>query len=562
MNKEILIYHRLNDIQIAVTTDGSLSEIYFENPEKEKSLGNIYLGRVTKILTGINAAFVDIGTDQDAFLHFSDIDETLETKHLQKQNQIKNESKNKNKNRKPSEEDISNDEEPILDETDTEDNIENEISNEALRIQGKATIIKSEASFHTKSSGEISLNLSEGQFILVQIIREAYSNKGVRVTTKIGIPGRYIVLFPFSKNIGISKKIINSKERVRLKKIARSHFPKDFGFIIRTESENKSDDDITNDCNEIISIWNEIKQKISNATSPKVVYQDMELAKSVVRDHFNSSIKRLITNSNKLYKEITHYLSKNSKKLAEKVELYQGNLPIFEFFGIQKEIDRIYQSRVSLKNGGYVIFDRTEAMTVVDVNSGRTKEKEQENLSFMTNSEAAREISKQIRLRDIGGIILIDFIDMQNDAHRRRIFYEMKREMALDRAKVVVFPLTQLCLMQITRQRINQNAEEKTMDLCPICEGTGRVQSKFITFNTIENWIKKFVISNQENRLILFINPSLAEYITSGDDITNLNKLMIKYGIKISLRITTKLTTNKFKFYSIRQQKDITADYL
>lgn len=555
MNKEIIIYHRLNDIQIAVTTDGSLSEIYFENPEKEKSLGNIYLGKVTKILSGINAAFVDIGTDQDAFLHFSDIDETLETKHhhLQK-NDARGKGNNKNKQIEPYER--------VEDETEVDDNVENEISNEALRIQGKATIIKSEASFHTKSSGDISLNISEGQFILVQIIREAYSNKGVRVTTKIGIPGRYIVLFPFSKNIGISKKITNSKERSRLKKIARSHFPKDFGFIIRTESENKSDEEITNDCNEIISVWNEIKQKISNATSPTLVYQDMELAKSVVRDHFNSSISRLVTNSNKLYKEITSYLSKNSKKLAEKVELYQGNLPIFEFFGIQKEIDKIYQSRVSLKNGGYIIFDRTEAMTVIDVNSGRTKEKEQENLSFMTNSEAAREIAKQIRLRDIGGIVLIDFIDMQNDAHRRRIFYEMKREMAMDKAKVVVYPLTQLCLMQITRQRVNQNVEEKTMDLCPVCEGTGKIKSKFITFNTIENWIKKFKISNRENRLVLFVNPSLAEYITSGDDITNLNKLMIKYGIKINLRITTKLTSDKFKFYSIRQQKDITNDYL
>ncbi len=534
MSKEIIIHHKLNDIQIAVTQDGNLSEIYFENPEKERSLGNIYLGKVTKILSGINAAFIDIGGDQDAFLHFSDIDETFE--------QTK---ENENK--------YDDEEGDYLDES---------ISNEALRVQNKPNILNTSATFKTKTSGNIKFNLKEGQFVLVQIIREAYSKKGVRVTTKIGIPGRYIVLFPFSKNIGISKKIADLKERGRLKKIARNHFPKEYGFILRTVTENKTEQDILSDLNDITDIWKEIKLKIKDANSPQLVYHDLEFAKSVVRDHFNTQVKRLVTDSSKLYKEIIAYLSKNSAQLVDKVTHYQGTLPIFEYYNIQKEIDKLYQSRIFLKNGGYIIFDRTEAMTVIDVNSGRTKEKEQENLSFQTNSESAREICKQIRLRDIGGIILIDFIDMQNDAHRRRLFYEVKREMSLDKAKTVVFPLTELCLMQITRQRINQNVEEKTTDYCPVCEGSGKVQSKFITFNNIENWIKKFKHSSSEKRLGLFVNQSLAEYITSGDDITNLSKLMLKYGVKIDLRISPKIPLNKFRFYSLRQQKDITNDFL
>ncbi len=538
MNKEIIIHHKLNDTQIAITEDGNLSEIYFENPEKERSLGNIYLGKVTKILSGINAAFVDIGTDQDAFLHFSDIDETFEQQ--------------KNKDTK----------ENNLNDDDDEQDYDESISNEALRVNNKPNIINTSATFKTKSSGNVKFNLSEGQFILVQIIREAYSKKGVRVTTKIGIPGRYIVLFPFSKNIGISKKITDLTERNRLRKIAKTHFPKEYGFILRTESQNKTEQDILSDLKEILDIWKDIKAKIKDANSPQLVYHDLEFAKSVVRDHFNSQVQRLVTDSSKLYKEIVAYLSKNSAHLVDKVQYYQGTLPIFEYFNIQKDIDKLYQNRIFLKSGGYIIFDRTEAMTVIDVNSGRTKEKEQENLSFQTNSEAAKEICKQIRLRDIGGIILIDFIDMQNEAHRRRLFYEVKRELSIDKAKTVVYPLTELCLMQITRQRINQNVEEKTTDYCPVCEGSGKIQSKFITFNNIENWIKKFKNSSTERRIGLFVNQSLAEYITSGDDITNLSKLMLKYGIIIDLRISPKIPVNKFRFYSPRQQKDITNEFL
>lgn len=531
MNREIIIHHKLNDTQIAVVEDGSLSEIYFENPEKEKSLGNIYLGRVNRIVSGINAAFIDIGTEQDAFLHFSDIDETLEQGR-----------------------ETNNDDETNEDADD--------IEREVLRKHPRTNILETQATFKTKSSGNIKFNLAEGQFILVQIIREAYSKKGVRVTTKIGIPGRYIVLFPFSKNIGISKKITNQKERIRLRKIAKAHFPKEYGFILRTVTENKTENEILSDLNEILEIWNEIKNKIKDAKQPQLVYQDLEFAKSVVRDHFNEKVNRLITDSSKLYKEIISYLSKNSEDLVKKVHLYTGTIPIFEYYGIQKEIDKLYQNRISLASGGYIVFDRTEAMTVIDVNSGRTKEKEQENLSFQTNSEAAREICKQIRLRDIGGIILIDFIDMQNEAHKRRLYYEVKRELSKDKAKTVVYPLTELSLMQITRQRISQNVEEKTTDICPICEGSGKVQSKFVTFNNIENWIKKFKSTSNEKRLGLFVNQSLAEYITSGEGLTNLSKLMLKYGIKIDLRISPKIPVHKFRFYSIRQQKDITNDFL
>jgi len=327
---------------------------------------------------------------------------------------------------------------------------------------------------------------------------------------------------------------------------------------MRTVCEGKTEEDIKSDMADILQIWEEIKNKISGNTKPQQVYQDMEMANSVVRDHFNGQIDRLVTNSGKLYKEIRQYLSRKSQNL---VDLYQGQEPIFEFFNIQKDIEKIHQHQLYLKSGGYIIFDKTEAMTVVDVNSGRTKEKEQENLSFQTNSESAREIAKQLRLRDIGGIIVIDFIDMSNEAHQRRIFYEMKRELAKDKAKNAVFPLTQLGLMQITRQRISQNVEERTNEKCPTCEGTGKIQSKYITFNAIENWIKKFKLSSDENNLELIVNPYLADYITSGE-ITNLTKLIMRHSVKISLRTSYKISLDKFSFISIRQQKDITNQYL
>lgn len=547
MNKEIIIYHRLNDVQIAITEDGSLSELYFDNPEKERSLGNIYLGKITKIVTGINAAFVDIGTEQDAFLHFSDVDFTFE---LQKNDEEKSITKKNNKSLKLLSKEIRN-----------EVKKSEVISDEILRKKQENSGYRDELTFKTKASGEVKLNLKEGQFLLVQIIREAYSNKGVRVTTKIGIPGRYIVLFPFSKNIGISKKIVNEKERMRLKRIAKTYFPKDYGFIMRTVSENKTEEEIHSDVNEIISIWKEIEEKLKVLKEPQLVYQDLEIATSVVRDHFTPQVNRLITNSNKLYKEITQYLQRNSANLLDKVELYQGKLPIFEYFGIQKDIEKIHQSVIYLRSGGYIIFDKTEAMTVIDVNSGRSKEKEQENVSFMTNSEAAREIAKQIRLRDIGGIILIDFIDMKMESHQKRLYYEMKRETAIDKAKIVVYPLTQLGLMQITRQRINNNVEERTHEKCPSCSGTGSIQSRFITFNAIENWVKKFKTSSNEFNLQLIVNPYLSDYITSGE-ISNLTKLMMKYSIRIDLRTSHKVPFDKFIFFSIRQQKDITNEYL
>lgn len=562
MSKEIIIYHRLNDVQVAIVEDGSLSELYFDNPEKERSLGNIFLGKISKIVPGINAAFVDIGLGQDAFLHFSDVDSTLEinpTTIMQKESQNLNGDKNKKSKKKSKEEKekISIVNKDVLREA--KDN--SDMSDEILRKVSPVTNYRNETTFKTKSSGDVKLNLQEGQFILVQIIREAYSNKGVRVTTKIGIPGRYIVLFPFADNIGISKKILNDKERIRLRKIAKNNFPKEYGFIMRTVSENKTEEDIRIDLEEIIQIWKDIESKLKTLNEPQLLYQDLEIAKSVVRDHFTTQVDRLITNSSKLYKEIRQYLQRNSSNLLDKVELYQGILPIFEFFNIQKDIERIHQNIVYLKGGGYIIFDKTEAMTVIDVNSGRSKEREQENVAYNTNSEAAREISKQIRLRDIGGIILVDFIDMSSDAHQRRLFYEMKRETAIDKAKIVVYPLTQLGLMQITRQRINNNVEERTHEKCPTCLGNGTIQSRFITFNNIENWVKKFKSNSNEFNLLLNVNPYLADYITSGD-ISNLTKLMMKYSLHISLRTSHKIGLDKFSFFSVRQQKDITNEFL
>lgn len=525
MKKEIIIYHRLNDVQVAIVEDGSLSELYFDNPEKERSLGNIYLGKISKIVTGINAAFVDIGTKQGAFLHFSDIEAPAGSN--------------------------SYDNEEALEDL-TESSRSNSSKNAIANIPTKFKISKTK---------EIDLDLHEGQFVLVQIMREAYSNKGVRVTTRIGIPGRYIVLFPFSRNIGISRKITNLKEKSRLRLIARKNFPRGYGFIIRTAAEGKSDAELIRDANELVELWSNIQEKVKNAKEPMLLYQDMELATSVVRDHFTPDVEQLVTNSSRLYKEIIEYLQRNSPNLIEKVRLYQGKQPIFEFFGIHKEIAKIYQKKVYLKSGGYIIFDNTEAMTIVDVNSGRSKEREQELNSFQTNSESVVEIAKQLRLRDIGGIIVIDFIDMSSVANQKRIFYEMKRELSKDKSKTVVYPLTQLCLMQITRQRMSQAVEEKISDLCPTCEGMGRIPSKFIILNRIENWLKKYKTKSEEFSLELVINPYMLEYLNDGE-ISNLTRLMIKYMVKIKVRTNEQIKIDEFKFYSLRQQKEITNEFI
>lgn len=541
MKKEILINSSINEVRVAITEDGKLAEYFIEFPDKERIVGNVYLGRVNKVVTGINAAFVDVGFNQDAFLHFSDVDESLENNFIldeddEEEKPKDNKSKNKNKNA-ASESDI------------------------ALRKALPSQKNKNQVKFNTKKSGNVQINLEPNQNVIVQVVREAYAKKGVKVTTKIAIPGRYLVLLPFDMLLGVSKKINSINERKRLRRAVRNFYNKEYGCIIRTVAKGKSQQELKHDWEDLLKKWEEIIQKVEKSEPPALLYQDMTLANSVVRDLFTNQVNKVILDSKKLYKEILKYIKKFSPHLEKKIILHDGKDTIFEHYGVENELAKTHSRKVSLPSGGDIVIEQTEAMFVVDVNSGKGSEKEQEKNALRTNLESADAIATQLRLRDIGGMIIIDFIDMNQEQNRRRLFYEMKKHLSKDRAISVVYPLTQLSLMQITRQRINQNIQEKVSEICPVCKGTGRITSKAVVINNIERWLVNFRKESKEFRLILYVHPHIAETLMKGT-ISMLTKLMMKYFVKIKVQQTETIKMDHFKFWSVKKQKDITYEHL
>ncbi|MCX6147937.1 MAG: Rne/Rng family ribonuclease [Candidatus Kapabacteria bacterium] len=524
MKKEIIINSNINEVRIAITEDGKLAEYFIELPDKEKYIGNLYYGRVTNVVQGISAAFVNIGQKHDAFLHFSDVDESLENTVL-----------------------VEDDDDEIDESSETKPSSKNN-NNPKL-------------TFSTKRSGDVQINIEQGQELVVQVTREAYGNKGVKVTSKVSIPGRYVVLMPYEKVIGVSKKIQSYPERKKLRQLARKYLPEGFGCIIRTASQGRPDEELTKDYESLMAKWKVIEENINNSTPPSLVYQDMNLSSSIIRDLFTKDVVRVSVDSYRLFLEIRSYLQNNSPALMDKVFHYSSSKPIYEHFGLDREIANTHKRKVFLRSGASIVIDSTEAMTVIDVNSGRAVEKDQENTAFVINLEALREIANQLRLRDYGGIIVIDFIDMQLESNRKRLYNEMRKETFRDRAKTVIFPLTQLGLMQITRQRIHQNIAEKITVECPSCHGVGRVAEKGMILSKIEKWLKRFRSESKEFKLKLVVNPELAIYLTEGE-VTKLQKLMLKYFVQIKLQQSDRLEKNKIQFYSIKHQKDITADYL
>ena len=576
MRKEIIINSAINEVRVAITEEGHLAEFFIEVPEREKLLGNIYYGQVSKIITGINAAFVDIGLSQDAFLHFSDVEdiknnnefdnrEFVNREHFEQVYNDQNNINNYNNDELYVKQDSNNDNDIIEAELNDSDNIDKELESKKItKPLNVGNVTKQFAIFETKRSGNVIIDLQEGKEVLVQVVREAYSHKGMKVSTKISLPGRYVVLLPFEKVIGVSKKIQSKTERRRLYNLAKKALPDGFGCIVRTASVGKSLDELIADWENLLITWKKVEEKIEVARKmqePMLVYQDMLLAASIIRDYFKDDIYRVVVDSKRMFHSIIEYLKVHAPNLVDKVELYSGITPIFEVLGIDKELQRTNKRVLSLSNGGDIVIDKTEALTVIDVNSGRSTETEQEKNAVKTNMEAIREIARQLRLRDIGGIIIIDFIDMKNAENRRRIFNLMKNEMKYDTAKIVVYPLTQLGLMQITRQRINQNLGEKVSDICPVCFGTGRIASKSELLNSIEKWLKLFRMKSNEFKITLLVHPQIAEYLTEGQ-MTIISRLMIKYFVKISVQQNDSISIDKFRVISDRKQKDITNEYL
>lgn len=559
MKKEIIINETADQVRIAITEDAKLAEIFVETPGKERMVGDIYLGRIARVMSGIRAAFIDIGHKQDAFLHFSDVDPNID--------------------------EYSS----LIGEEDSEIDEDEDDDTEIAAKVSEGGPSGRDSSYPSGGGGQQprypsgegrpqngprpqpgqrpqrfpqrEFHLDRDQSIIVQVTKEPVGKKGVRVTSKVSLPGRYLVLLPFDGRIGVSKKLYNFKEKKRLRRIIRSLLPEGFGVIIRTVAEGKEEELLKNDLEQLVKTWREIEKSVKTEQPPILLYKDLSTVSSVIRDLFNNEVQRVVVDSRRLYKEITTYVKWFAPTLVDKIEFYRGKQAIFDVFGVAKDMQESLGRRVPLKTGGYLVIDVTEAMTVIDVNSGRyAASKEQEQNSLRTNLEASREIIRQLRLRDIGGIIVIDFIDLEDERNKRKVYEELRKEFRRDRAKATVLPMTEFGLVQITRQRIRQNIMQSFSETCPVCAGTGIVQSRATVLTEITGWINKYKSEGHGKVLKFIVHPYLASYLREGRP-SHLLSLMWKNKLLIKLESNGTVPVNSFKVYSNSLKKDITEDF-
>lgn len=523
MKKEIIISSSSNENRIAITEDGKLAELFIENQTYERVIGDIYLGRVAKVIPGIKAAFIDLGFKQDAFLHFSDVgDQSDDIKSL------------------------LGDDSDVDDEDDDEDDVPQQSFRGRRREMPK---------------------LEKNQNIIVQITKEPVGNKGVRVTSKIALPGRYLVMLPFENKVNASKQIQNPREKRRLKNIVKTYKNQnklEFGAIIRTVAEGHDEKTIQEDVQNLLNTWAEIEKNVKSEKPPALLYKDLSMTSSVIRDLFREDVVKVTTDNKKLFKEIVNYLKVNSPQLVDKVEVYKQSAPIFDQYGIENEIHRTLSKKIELKSGGYIFLEQTEAMYVIDVNSGKyAKSKDQETNSLKTNLEAAREIVRQIRLRDLGGIIVIDFIDVYDDRNKKKVYDELKKEFKKDKAKVTILPMSEFGIVQITRQRIRQSVIKTLSETCPTCGGTGFVETSGNVITRIERWLQRYKAHSGKlsaGKLILKVNPQIYAKLREGT-ISHITRISFKYLMRIKLVEEPDYPSNDFRFFSAKDDQDITRQF-
>ena len=476
MNKELIIHVTPSEISIALLEDKLLAELHTEKSQTGFSVGDIYLGSVRKIMPGLNAAFVKVGHEKDAFVHYLDLGLHFVTLHKL----VKTLS---NRNNKKS------------------------IRFETLKIEppiGK--------------SGKLSDHLDFNQPILVQIAKEAISTKGPRLTSDISLAGRHVVLLPLQSKISISQKIRSNEEKKRLKKIVTGVLPKNYGVIVRTAAMGKSQEEIEQDINSLVQRWNTALSRIRTEEPPALLLGEMNRTTTLIRDLLNGTFTSIAINDKTTYEECRNYIRTIAPEKAKIVKLYKGTAPIFDHFEVSKQIKSLFTKYISLKKGSYLIMERTEALHVIDVNSGaRAKvEDDQEQTAMEVNMMAAEEIARQLRLRDIGGIIVIDFIDLHKGDNRTLLHERMKALMANDRAKHTVLPISKFGLMQITRQRVRPATEPEVKETCPTCHGTGEILPSVLLDEQIENQIVYFTSERGMKYLKLKVSPFVAAYLKRG----------------------------------------------
>ena len=505
-DKEMFINVSAGGTRIALTESKRLVELHIERADHERMVGNIYKGEIQNVIPGMQAAFIDIGYESNAFLPFSEISNPENLRNLSFDDEDAN-SKNIDKKK-----------------------------------------------FNPEK------NLKKGDEILVQVIKEPFSGKGPRVTTEVSIPGSLMVLVPNENYIGISRKISDKYEKRRLRKLARDFKPDNFGLIVRTIAQSKDVSILKIDFNRIWEKWQELDQKVKKKKAPSLVYRDFATSDQVIRDLFSPSISRLLVDDKSLYKRISTYIKDVSPDQLKKIEYLKGKTPIFNNNNIEDQIEKSLKRKVWMKSGAHLVIEHTEAMVVIDVNSGRyIGKKDHESNSLKINLEAAREVARQLRLRDIGGLIVIDFIDLQDIENRKKVYNELRSNLLKDKAKVSLAEFSDFGLLEMTRQRIGLSLLHTVSIECPTCNGLGRVESFETTLTRLENWLRKFRMKSKDRRLRITLNDKLAKYIYETKP-KAISGFMWDNWVLIEIQKDSHLYPHEFIVYSKKRRKDVTDE--
>lgn len=513
MSSDLIIDVTPSEIVIALQEDRKLVELTRERSGARFAVGDIYLGKVKKIMPSLNAAFIDVGYEKDAFLHYLDLGPQFAT--LNKFLRISSSVKNK----------VSS----------------------LGRIQSEPDINK---------EGKINELLKEGQKILVQVSKEPISTKGPRLTSEISIAGRNLVLMPFSDKVSVSQKIKTNEEKNRLKKLIQSIKPRKYGVIVRTVAEGKKVAELDQELNGLVTKWETTFNKLSRAPVPSLIIGEIDRTTALLRDIYHPNFNSIIVNDQAACSEISDYLGSIQADKRKIVKYYKGRAPIFEHYGIDKQIKAAFGKTVSFKDGAYLIVEHTEAFHVIDVNSGNRVKlgMDQETNALDVNLAACDEIARQLRLRDMGGIIVIDFIDMHVAANRQKVYDHMKEVMAADRTKHNILPLSKFCLMQITRQRVRPEESIETAENCPTCKGTGKIVPSVLLVDEIEGKIKYAFKDLNKKKLLLKVHPYVASFLTKGIKSIR-NKWIIEYFKWIKVEAVNSYTFLEYHFFDENQEE-------
>ena len=512
MKTEIIINVASHESRIAIIEDGRLAEILVERAEKERMVGDIYRGVVTAVLPGMQAAFVDIGQEKAAFLHVSDMAGSPGSMV--------------------------------------------ELDSETLE----------DVEYQTNSRGKQVVSIDEllkkGQEIVVQIKKEPISTKGPRNTALPSLAGRFMVLVPDGEKVGVSRKITNWNEKRRLRDLGRSLKPSGFGLIVRTEASGKGDRELGRDMKQLLATWKRLQKQGQKGKGPELLNKEMGMTSSLIRDLFTEDVHRLVVDSKHEYKQIQAYLKSVSPELRKTVEYYRDKRPLFDAYGIEAEIEKLAERKVWFKGGGYLVIDPTEALVAIDVNSGRNVGRgraNQDETVLQTNLEAAKEVARQLRLRDMGGIIVVDFIDMNTHQDRKRLEDAMRHSIRGDRSKIRYSGITDFGLMEMTRQRVRPSLMFTYSEPCSQCQGTGHIPSRETVLARIERWLKRSRAAALERRLTVQVHPELGFYLLENRK-ERLKAIRKSTRVWLNVESDPDLSEEEYRIFSRKRKIDVTSE--